>query len=298
MLSQIQSREYNRCQRLYSFFADKSTITSTYVPFAEEVTSFNANFTAFKNNVPDKGASGTGITTGQKELKAKIGIAIGNICNTACAYANKYGNTNLAAEMCYKKSDITTLKDGNILGVAIRISNTLSPLMQDANFIKYQLTLDMLNDVVADATTFNNNIGRAGLVDSGSSIANKNINAVIKLLRENIKQFDLLINQFAATHPDFIHGYEINSVVDNTGVHHSGIEGVIKNASTGEPIKDVRIAVDGSDKMTESDMVGYYELMKLRAGDYEVNFSADGYTSKTVALRVARGKMTKMDVIL
>ena len=298
MLTQAQSREYNRCQKLYNFFAINSIIINTYVPFAEEVTSFNTNFNRFQGFVPGKGASGTGITASQKELRLKISLAIANICDTACAYAAKYNNTNLASEVCFTKSDIQRLKDGDILGVVIRIANALSPLMQDADFLKYELTQQMLTDVMADATTFNSNIGKAGLIDSGSSIANKNLNEGIKLLRNNIKQFDRLINKFADTHPDFIEGYKMNSVADNTGTHHSGIAGTIKNAATGEPIKEARIQVDGSDKMTASDLVGYYELMKLRAGDYEVNFSAAGYTSKTMVLRVARGKTTKVDITL
>ena len=298
MLTLGQSREYNRCQRLHTYFSINSPVFNTYIPFSEEVENYNTNFTRFQSYVPNKGATGTGITTGQKDLKLKIGRAIADICEPACAYANKYNNSKLAADVCYKKSNIQRLKDGDILGIVIRIANALAPLASDTNFMKYQITSQMVTDIMTDATVFNNNIGKASMIDTDSNIANQNINDVIKSLKENIKTFDRLINKFAATHPDFVTGYKLNAVTDNTGVHHNGFEGTVTSAAAGEPIKDARISIEGKDKMTASDLLGYYELIKLRPGDYEVSFSAEGYTSKVVMLRIARGKMTKADITL
>ena len=305
MLANLQSQEYNRAQKLNNFFSTHGTIISTYVPFEDEVTSFNTNFTFFRDNIVAKDTSGTGITTAQKGLKAKIGIGVANICMPACAYANKYGNTKLAADMCYGKSDITKLKEGDVLGAVIRIANALSPLMTNTDFIKYEITSQMLSDVMADATLFNSNIGKASLEEDTSNIANKNINLAIKALRENIKQFDRLVNRFTATHPLFVSGYKTASMLDNTGTHHSGFEGIIISGADKKPIKQARIVAlgikakqNGKDKAAETDLIGYYELIKMRAGDYEVTFSADGFTAKTMTLRVERGKIKKIDVTL
>jgi Carboxypeptidase regulatory-like domain len=297
-LSLIQSREYNRCQKLDNFFDKNSSIISTYVPFAEEVTDFLANLELFKSYVPEKGINGGAVTTNQNILRKKLSINIGNICATACAYAKKYNNPKLAADVCYNKSTVLQTKDSDMLGIAARVSAALTPLLQDTNFIKYGITQPMLTGMLADATVFDSNIGKAGLIDSGSSIANKKINAVIKLLKGNIKQFNQLVNMFAAAHPDFIAGYKINSAADNTGIHHNGIDGTITSAATGKPIKGVVIATKDGKKITKSTITGMYELIKMRAGDYEVSFSAAGFETKTIALHILRGKITTLDVAL
>jgi 5-hydroxyisourate hydrolase-like protein (transthyretin family) len=305
MLSKVQSREFSRFKKLADFFEKNETIIAAYDPFAEEVDSFTTNFTFFQDNIPDKGGFPTGITAGQRELKAKIGGQVAAICTPACSYAIKYNNPKLQAEMCHSKSDITSLKDADVLGTVLGISKAITPLLQDAGFIKYKITQGMLTAAEADATTFNGNIGKADLEDNGNTIANKNINEAISLLRANIRQLNRLINWFAAAHPGFVAGYKINSAVDNTGVHHSGIEGIILSDAAGKPIKDARIdmkdlrsSAKPQDKRALSNITGNYELVKMRAGEYEVTFSAAGYTAKTMTMRIEQGKIKKVDVML
>ena len=61
----------------------------------------------------------------------------------------------------------------------------------------------MLSNLITNATIYNNSIGQAPLAKSVSTVANQNINATIKLLNKNIRQFRLLLPNFATINSAF-----------------------------------------------------------------------------------------------
>jgi hypothetical protein len=298
MLNDDQSREYNRFQKMFNFFGENTTVFSTFPPFASEVADFNTNFGDLQSYVPQKDASGKGITIGKKDLKTDISNETSDLCSTVAAYAVTYGNTDLASQMNHNKSYIYKQKDADILGFVTKVTNAITPLLTDPNFTPYGITADTLAAIVADATTFNGNIGQASLVDEGSAAANVEINKIIGLLEANNKQFDRLINNFSKKNSTFVTTYHLASAVDNSGIHHSGFEGNITDATTGNPLANVLINLLNTLKTTTTDLLGNYELIRIPPGNYQVTFSASGKTSKTIILHVTRGRIATMNISL
>jgi hypothetical protein len=294
MLTQTQAREYNRFKRLGTYLGGQTTVYSSFVPFAEEVTSFGTNFINFEGLIPDKSEIATGITTDKTALKREVATSLALVCRKTRAYALRFDLSELAAQTNTYDSKIFRMRDADIMGYAASIVNLLTPLLSDANYIPYGITVSSLDAITAQAISFNNLIGVARQSESGNAIANTAIDDAIDVLRTNITHFDLLIDEFETTNPGFVQGYHINSAVDNVGVRHSGIEGTVLN-SNGQPIAHATVQLDGTTKKAVTDLLGRYHLDRVIPDDYLVNVSANGYTPQQVVHHISRGKMDELD---
>ena len=298
MLNEVQTRNYARCQKLHLYLGDKDAIYNSYIPFNREAQNFMQNFTLFQEYTIKKKTNGTGITQEQKELKNKIGTQVADICAMATVYAEQYNNPKLAAAMAISKSYVVTQKDPDVYGLVQDVVNTLQPFLADVNFMEFDITAAMLDSLMNDATTFRDNIKKSSVVENGGSIANKNINEVIKLLDKNVKTFDRLIAKFSASHPDFVAGYRINAALENAPVRNTGIEGIVMAATTGKPIADAQVTIPKREKETTTDKEGRFTIVSMYAGKCEMEVSAPGFDTKTVLVSITRGKVSTIKVVL
>jgi hypothetical protein len=295
MLTQDQSHEYNRAKKLNTFFGNTSAI-STYTPFREEVNSFNDNLDYLETLIQDKNGTGAGITSTKTTLKQSVANRLAVVCTTTKAFALKYNNATLVAEMNFRANEIFRLKDADFLPFVLHVQELITPLLGDVTYSPYEVTAAVLTAIVADAQTFNSLIGKADVHVTGNTVVNKNIDSVIRLLHNNIVQFDLLIDYFNSTNPDFVAGYHINSAVDNTGVRHTGIEGII--TANGQPVSGAQIKLANSTKSAVTDLYGHYSLVRIAPGDYMVEIQAKGFPSKTVVYHINRGRVSTLDLEL
>lgn len=294
MLTQKQAREYNRFKKLGTYFGAQTAVYSSFVPFAEEVTSFDSHFEDLEGLIPGKTENGTGITTDKSSIKREVATSLALVCRKTRSYALRFDLQELAAQTNMTDDRIFRMKDADILGYTTSIVNLLTPLLTDANYIPYGITAAALNAIVAQANSFNDLIGAAQQIDSGNSIANEAIDDAIDVLHTNITHFDLLVDEFETTNPGFVQGYHINSAVDNVGVRHSGIEGAVRN-SNGQALANATVQLDGTTKKAITDLLGRYRLDRVVPDDYLVNVSADGYTPQQLLHHISRGKMDELD---
>ncbi len=296
MITQEQSREYTRCTKLSQFLNQNATVYSSFQPFADEVTSFNANVTSFTNLIQDKNGDNTGITADKTALKHSIADALGLVCRKTYSYALINNNQQLAAQVNTRADKIFKMRDADILGYAMEIGQVITPLLTDPNYIPYGVTAAQLTAIGTDATNFNNMIGKADVANSSNTVANAAIDAIIDALRLNIKHMDLLVDEFEATDPGFVQGYHINSSVDKTGIRHSGIEGYVHaGGATNMPVAGAVIVLQNTTKSAVTDLNGYYLLDRVPANDYMVVCSANGYTSQSKLHHVSLGKIDEMN---
>jgi hypothetical protein len=294
MLTSTQAREYNRFKKLGVYLGAETTVYSSFLPFAEEVTSFGTNFVNLEELIPAKSENASGITTDKSSIKREVAISLALVCRKTRAYALRFGQSELAAQTNTYEDKIFRMRDADILGYTISIANLLTPLLTDANYIPYGITAASLEAIVTQASDFNSLIGVARESDSGNAIANTAIDNAIEVLHTNITHFDLLIDEFETENPGFVQGYHINSSVDNVGVRHSGIEGTVRN-SNGQAVAHATVQLDGTTKKAVTDLMGLYRIDRVRPDDYLVNVSANGYTPQQVVHHISRGKMDELD---
>lgn len=296
MITQEQNREYNRSSKLEQYLAkDQSkSVYAGYEPFNDEATDFDGNFESLTQLIPDKNHVTTGITTDKRGFKQRISDELGLVCRKTYSYALKYNNSELAAQVNTRADLIFKMRDADLLGYAQGIEEIITPLLNDANYIKYGVTAKQLGDIVADATTFNSMIGEADVTGSENTVANTAIDKVIDKLRLNIKHMDLLVDEFAESNPEFVQGYHLNSEVDKTGIRHSGIEGYVRTKE-GEPVANATVKLQGTTKTAVTDLKGYYHIDRAHPDDYMVECSAEGYATQTKLHHISLGKTDEMD---
>ena len=298
MLNKRQARLVNRNTVVTKYLADTENTYSSYAPFQNEVNALQANVGKLDKVLPDKNKNGTGATKTKEELKKDTATNTGNICSLARSYANAVQKAGLQPAIRYTISDLATMKDSDVMSTNTKIYNALLPLVADPVFMTYNITEALLDGMVTDAQAFDDSLGEAKTMGNSSRAANKTINRILAGIGENIAQLLLLSVYFATTDPAFAPGLEKSSRIDNTGIRHNGVSGVVTNAATGAPVKNATLRLEDTDKQVTSDVEGKYALIKVRPKAYEITVAADGYLPQTMIVKIVRGKILAMSVAL
>src|SRR4051795_4324483 len=154
MLTEVQTRNYSRYQKLHLYLTANSSVYSSYLPFNREAQSFITHFNLFKSFIPQSDANNISIVNNQNELKNKIALQVANICDMAIAYADQYNDEKLAAAVNFSKYDVLSFKDSDIYALVSSIINVLQPMLTDEQFLEYDINEEMLESVMTNAITF------------------------------------------------------------------------------------------------------------------------------------------------
>jgi len=66
------------------------------------------------------------------------------------------------------------------------------------------------------------------------------------------------------------------------------IYGIVRDQSTGKPIKNVRVSCKGDGKgKAETNSSGYYELISLKEGKWKIKVEAQGYVKEKGEISIA-----------
>ena len=297
MLNLNQSDEYRRFSRLSIFFGMPANVTiiGTFVPFEEDVALYQTHFGILDGLIPNKGALSTGMTGGKTLLKDGIAKVMGLVCGKTKVFAIKTGNTELEAAVNVTESDILRMKEADLLPFVINTNAAITPFLTNILYTPYGVTAAILAAQLTKANSYNSLIGAAGVIITTDKIANKNINAAIKVLQTDLKTFDLLIDDFDVTYPNFVEGYHSNAMVQHVGIHHSGIEGTVTDKLTGAVIFGATIRIIGLTKSSSTSLLGKYLISPVAPKDYQVQVSAPGYVTITVVHHIFSGAIGVLD---
>ena len=297
MLNLDQSNEFRRFSALDIFFGLPANVTiiGTFLPFQDDVVLYQTHFGVLNGLIPDKGALSVGVTESKISIKEGIAKVMGLVCGKTKVFAIKTSNTVLEAAVNVTESDILRMKEGDLLPFVINTNAAITPFLANVLFTPYGVTAAILATQLANATSYNGMIGAAGVIITTDKIANKNINAAIKVLQTDLKTFDLLIDDFEATYPNFVEGYHSNAKVQHVGVHHSGIEGTVTDKVTGAVIFGATIRIIGLTKSSTTNLFGKYVISPVAPKDYQVQVSAPGYVTITVVKHIISGSIVELD---
>ena len=189
MLNLDQSNEFRRFSQLDIFFGMPANVTiiGTFVPFQDEVALYHTHFGILDGLIPNKGALSTGVTQGKTSIKEGIAKVMGLVCGKTKVFAMKTGNTVLEAAVNVTENEILHKKEADILSFVINTNAAITPFLANVLFTPYGITAATLATQLTNANSYNSLIGAAGVVITTDMIANKNINAAIKVLQTDLK---------------------------------------------------------------------------------------------------------------
>lgn len=300
MLNLGQSNEYRRFKSVNDLFKLPANviIINTYTPFKDEVIIYEGNFVKLDLLIPDKGVLSTGITVDKTADKETIATAVASICKKAKAFAIKTNNTVLHTAMNTSASEIMHKKEADVLPFVINVIAAINPYLTNVLFTPYGVTSAKLATQLANANTYNSSIGMAGGITKTSDIANKNINTAIKGLQTSLHTFDLLIDEFEVTNPNFVAAYHLNAEAQDIGVHHSGIKGGVTDSITNEPVANATIKILGGAKHGVTNLLGQYQISPVATKLYQIEVTAPGYAAQIVIHHVVSGVIGVLNFVL
>ncbi len=286
MLNLKQSNEVTRANKLYLFLKAALLIFSGFKPFKKAYDKFLVNNDNLLVEAKKKSPHAQGNTDVKTQLKSQFASDLGLILSTTLEYAKEIKDLVMMTKVSFSESQIFTMKDGDILNFISQLRNDVftDELFLDSLFMESEITLIQIDALLVQATEFNNMIGSTKVIDSVATVASDNMDECITKIHENVVSMDNLIGKFLKTHPDFVSGYYINSVLESVGTRHEGFEGhVDKKGVFG---KGWMVRIEGTDKSTVTDSEGHYILIKIKPGTYTVIACNEAGDSKTLTVVV------------
>ena len=292
-------QEYQRNKELRNYFkipANQAKVDLD-LPLKDRQTSFEAHLQEFENLLPGKEVITTGITSGKKVLKSDVAKLFAPICKRTFSYANKYSKFDLKANMNFSKRKILNMADGDVFPFAEATQQKITiEAVPDPQYAPYNITPAMLAAAMLKAKAFRDSIGEAGSVVAGThavvvALENKNLE-----IHTDVDDYTDLMTSYEDNDPDFFNGFLAAKVVNDIGLHHSGIEGTVTGPD-GNPLKDVTVeCVQNDKKKDKTDVVGHYEIKNFIPDNYEFKFTHAVHGEKIIVVKIERGKVKTVDV--
>lgn len=299
ILNAVQERQNVRDVNLRDFLTEKKKEYEARMPFKEVVDILLGNIALIDPLASDKGNKGVPATKSKQSIKNSLSADVNEICTNTTAYARSIGDENLLYAVRYRASDIKYAKDGDVRPIVTIIIDAITPILSEPAFMEYEITDSTLSDLGKKADNFNSSRGKAAVLDTDSSIANKDIDKIQKDIRRNVSDLNLLITWFDKKNPAFAEGFRMRTPIDNSGIRHSGVYGIIKN-SNGALVDDASITLKGkkNTKTAATNDDGAWEIVKFVSGKAKLTVSAPGCETMVIPVTITRGKIIELNITL
>lgn len=295
-LSLDQADEMARDLTLEAYLDElkNKSIYDKYFPFTRAVTSFKSHIIEFSIEAKNKNKTKAGTIT-KTEIKKMISISLGNALSLTKDYAIQKNLSGMQEMVTISDSEIFTMKAADVLPLVQNlIENVFKPaLFLNSDFIKYELTSVMIDDILANAVLYNSRIGKNTQTSNISSVANTKIDSIIDLIHIDIESMENTINVFSDAFPDFIDGFNKNKIILKTGIHHQGIQGMVYNNGKLQP--NALIQILGTDKSTTSDETGAYKLIYMKVGTYSAQAKNENGDAALAEVVITQRHITTVD---
>ncbi len=242
--------------------------------------------------------------TGTAKLKAEtrdlLEVAAMDVVVKLVAYFIDEGDTEALEAINFGMRDFrnaadTVLKDRCALVYTVGSENLAD---MDAGYDLIQDNLDnlqMLNKKYFDL------IPMPRLKIAERKVKKEEMDALFREVDKEIVTLTAKVSIKRFSMPEFYSSYlGAKMIVDYKGKSNdpevkTGTEGVITDFETEQPIANVKITADTTDKVTTSDEEGYYKL-PLKAGINKVTYEAPGYQTYTEEIEVEEGLLFDNDI--
>jgi len=115
--------------------------------------------------------------------------------------------------------------------------------------------------------------------------------------------YDYIYGQYELTNPNLVAELNLACGIDVEGVRHNTIHAV---CSDGNPpqgaitalLEGVRLLILELNKTAVSDINGVVTLAKFTQGTYHVEFSKEGYVTKTMIIHIGQGETVELEVVM
>ncbi len=285
-------------------FGKFPTQVAGYEPLKDEVVLHKSNIDAVNALLPEKMKNTVIITETKNDNRLALENKYKPICDITLAFANKTENTSLAAAMKLGGKNIHSVADLNFKVTIANINTAITPIIADAEYVKFGITALMLSSGLTDATAFSASLGGNRQAVESVSVATLAVEKLFIPLRKDKTNIDLMMQYFnpiGGIKPDekFYNSITSSLLINQLAHVHTMISGHVYEAGSEQKvIKNAHIRNLTTGRLGISDLLGYYHIEKFKGGVFEFEISASGYKTITVVVSIVMGKHVTMDFTL
>jgi hypothetical protein len=292
-----QTNKKNMFNKLLVFFADEKN-KSVWAGFSRLVKEIE-NFMGLNKQIDDAATTQSGVTTGitaeKNEWRTKMALTLVRNARKARVWAHDTGNGELEAVFNVQKDDFLKGKEEVVLPHAKNVQKALED--NQGSLGDVSVTPDDIAESGKAIGNFEAALGTPGAAESETKSGTEEL---VKLFADADSSLDviddLLIHEYEDSNPALVETYKSNRVIDDIGVHHTGIHASVTYADTKDPAQGVTIKIVELNKSAVTDIKGEAEIIRCKAGDYHVDITGDSIAPQSQIIKMERGHIVKLVV--
>ncbi len=293
-MNNTQRAKLDSCNRVKEVLTKYATPLATITEFAAEQTAFIAAL-GIINNAAQVQSQTAGVATDAVETAKE----------TMAAITIKYAKRGKVKATQANNKTLANHLDHGVTYIS-RATKTLA--VQRAKDIRQHLSdnLAILTNIVAANITEIDNAIKAydtikdqpiTNIQSRTATGTNPLPAAFTAAFKAIDNMnDLIDSYFTGTNQPLVDEFDLARQILNTGIHHSGVEGII--SKNGNPIANASVSVVGTDKVAKTDIDGHYVIAKIKTGDYTIEVSNDASDTASKVVHVTKGNFETVNFTL
>lgn len=293
-MNNTQRAKLDTCNRVKDFNTKHATELATITEYAAEQTAFMAAL-GIINNAAQVQSQTAGAATDAVETAKE----------TMAAITIKYAKRGKVKATQANNKTLANHLDHGITYIS-RATKTLA--VQRAKDIKDHLNTNLAtltNITAANITEITNAISAYDTIKdqpitniqsrtaTGTNPLPAAFTAAFKAI-DNMN--DLIDSYFTGTNQPLVDEFDLARQILNTGIHHSGVEGIV--SKNGNPVADASVSVVGTDKVAKTDIDGHYVIAKIKAGDHTIEASNEAGDTASKVVHVTKGNFETVNFTL
>ena len=286
-------------------FANNAGAVNLRSVFKNEVTVYRNNMVAIGKVVERANADVKGITDGKKLAKKKASKSIEDITKNAFSFASKYKLIELKKQMKNgTSSKLYKEKDENFISKCNNINKTLIDILAEYTAAADYFTASELADAMLLVEDFENNTGVWAVAIADINSAKREFEKKwVPKMGDSLDVLEgLLPGGIVSSFPAFAKSFRRLKKLVNKGVKNQGLMVAMRDAETGElfvgngRMETLNYAYGGKQKVGLTDSSGLFKRMKLNVGVWKFMFSAEGFVSQIIEIKISKKKVVKVSV--
>jgi hypothetical protein len=270
-------------------------LINSFARLKQEVDLFKAKIDAIIDINTQLSEGTKGITNTVSELESRMIEAVVKLGRSALTWAKDNNKVDLAEVFDVVKTDLSVIPDADCYSKSDLILSKVEA--NDASLVDYNIVKKQIDDARLLVNEYKGKIGNVQSAVKGNKNSNKELNKLFKETKESLdKIIDLVVNNLADE--KFSNDLIAAKVINDAAVRSTGVNIMVTDEETDEPITTSWMYLEGSDKKDEADKDGMCELYKLSPERIFFRVEAPGYISEKIEATIEQGKIITLEVEL
>jgi len=277
-----------------------TTILAGYARADQEVTKFKGLYDTFDGYVNQQAKKTTGVTGDKNSIYENLVKNTVKASRKALVYAKDQASEELQALFNVQEYIFEKLAQNEGIAIVVNIHNGLAGI--GAPLIPYRVTAANITAIGQGIIDFKSAEGEPRVAKAESEAGTQGIKTIIPLMDDCLEILDDLIihglDEDDETERDFINKYRNARKIIVLGTRHTGIDVTFNDAETGLGIEHGVLKNVELDKTAPTNILGVAAIPSMQPGTYHFEFSAAGYVTQVMVIKIERGVTLEMTVKL